>query len=197
MASTRSWCSAPMLSTLAPSACQNAFSRSTASGATPSGGVRMHQRLTNSSGKPESGPDCSVPATGWPGMKCTLAGRYSAMSLRTADFTEPVSETIAPGFKCAAMSFATAPQAPTGTQAMTMSAPATASWLVSAMRSASPISFARARTAGEPSVATSSSARCCAFTARAIEEPIRPSPISVTRPNVVVLVPVVAVTSAP
>ena len=36
-------------------------------GRSPSGGVRMHQRLMNSSAKPESGPECSVPATGCAG----------------------------------------------------------------------------------------------------------------------------------
>jgi hypothetical protein len=53
-----------MTSTLAPSALQNARSFSTASASAPSGGVRMHQRLTNSSEKPEPGPEFSVPATG-------------------------------------------------------------------------------------------------------------------------------------
>ena len=46
-----------MISTFAPSAVQNARSFSTASASAPCGGVRMHQRLTNNSGKPESGPD--------------------------------------------------------------------------------------------------------------------------------------------
>ena len=35
----------------------------------PSGGVRMHQRLSNSSAKPASGPEYSVPATGCAGTK--------------------------------------------------------------------------------------------------------------------------------
>ena len=35
----------------------------------------MHQRLTNSSAKPASGPECSVPATGCAGTKCTPAGK--------------------------------------------------------------------------------------------------------------------------
>ena len=64
-----------MLSTLAPRARQNDASRSTAVLSASSGGVRMHQRLTNSSAKPESGPEFSVPATGCAGMKCTPAGR--------------------------------------------------------------------------------------------------------------------------
>ena len=42
-----------------------------AAGSAPGGGVRMHQRPSNNSAKPASGPDCSVPAIGWAGMKCT------------------------------------------------------------------------------------------------------------------------------
>ena len=47
-------------------------------------GVRMHQRLVKSSAKPEFGPDCSVPATGWPGMKCTPGGICGPTSRTTA-----------------------------------------------------------------------------------------------------------------
>ena len=93
-----------MISTLAPSARQNARSFSTAAGSVPSGGVRMHQRLMNSSAKPASGPECSVPATGCAGTKCTPAGRCGAMSRTTAPLTEPTSETIAPGLRCGAIS---------------------------------------------------------------------------------------------
>ena len=82
----------------------------------------MHQRLMNSSAKPESGPECSVPATGCAGTKCTLAGKCGAMSRTTAPLTEPTSETIAPGFRWAAISCATGPQAPTGMQRITRSA---------------------------------------------------------------------------
>ena len=60
-----------MVSTLAPSRRQNAASFATAFASAPSGGVRMHQRLTNSSAKPASGPEYSVPATGCAGTKCT------------------------------------------------------------------------------------------------------------------------------
>ena len=58
----------------------------------------------NSSAKPESGPECSVPATGCAGTKCTPAGRCGAMSRTTAPLTEPTSETIAPGLRCGAIS---------------------------------------------------------------------------------------------
>ena len=36
-------------------------------GSAPGGGVSTHQRPSNSSAKPASGPECSVPAIGWPG----------------------------------------------------------------------------------------------------------------------------------
>ena len=57
----------------------------------------MHQRPTNSSAKPASGPECSVPATGCAGTKCTPAGRCGPMSRTIAPLTEPTSDTIAPG----------------------------------------------------------------------------------------------------
>ena len=40
----------------------------------------MHQRLMNRSAKPAIGPECSVPAIGCAGTKCTPAGRCGAMS---------------------------------------------------------------------------------------------------------------------
>ena len=46
------------------------FTLASASGSVSGSGVRMHQRSRNSSAKPDSGPECSVPATGWPGTKC-------------------------------------------------------------------------------------------------------------------------------
>ena len=58
-----------MISTRAPSAGPERAQLSTAAGSVPSGGVRMHQRLMKSSAKPESGPECSVPATGCAGTK--------------------------------------------------------------------------------------------------------------------------------
>ena len=53
------------------------------------------------------------------------------MSRTTEPLTEPTSETIAPGIRCGPISLATAPQAPTGMQTMTRSAPSTAAALVS------------------------------------------------------------------
>ncbi len=91
----------------------------------------MHQRLTNSWAKPESGPECSVPATGWAGTKCTPTGMWGDMSRSTAPLTEPTSETVAAGARCGLISAATVPQAPTGMHRMTRSAPSTAAALVS------------------------------------------------------------------
>ena len=60
--------------TLAPMAASSARKRASASGSVPSTGVNNHHRLTNSVPKPDWGPENSVPAIGWPGMKCTPAG---------------------------------------------------------------------------------------------------------------------------
>ena len=38
-------------------------------GSAPGGGVMISQRPSNNSAKPASGPDCSVPAIGWAGMR--------------------------------------------------------------------------------------------------------------------------------
>ena len=133
-----------MVSTLAPSARQKAASRSTAAWSAFAGGVRMHQRLTNSSAKPASGPEYSVPATGCAGTKCTPAGICGAISRSTAPLTEPTSETIAPGSRCGPISLATAPLWPTGIETMTRSAPATAAALLSTTWSARPSSATRA-----------------------------------------------------
>src|SRR5574337_1271390 len=54
IASTRSWCSAVMISTFEPTASQSALTFLMASSSVPLGGVRMHQRLTNSPAKPAS-----------------------------------------------------------------------------------------------------------------------------------------------
>ena len=69
------------------------------------------------------GPECSVPATGCAGTKCTPSGRCGATAATTAALTEPTSVTMAPGFSAGAIASATSPQAPTGTQRMTRSAP--------------------------------------------------------------------------
>ena len=138
----------------------------------------MHQRLTNSSAKPASGPECSVPATGCAGMKSTVAGRCAAMSRSTAVFTEPTSETIAPALSCAAISFATGPQAPTGTQAMTRSASfdRLARWSRRSGAQGRVRSRARAR---RPTRRWRRSRRqgLSASAPRAIDEPISPRPM--------------------
>ena len=83
--------------------------------------------------------------------------------------------------RCGPISFATAPQAPTGMQTMTRSAPSTAAALVSTTWSAMPSSATRLRVAAERAVATIERTALCARAARAIEEPISPTPISARR----------------
>ena len=73
----------------------------------PGSGVSKHQRLSKSSAKPEAGPECSVPASGCPGMNSTLSGRWGVTASITARFTEPTSVTVAPGFSHGAISAAT------------------------------------------------------------------------------------------
>ena len=61
----------------------------------------MHQRLSNSSAKPASGPEYSVPATGCAGTNCTPFGRWGCTWATTDALTEPTSETMAPGLSAA------------------------------------------------------------------------------------------------
>ena len=61
----------------------------------------MHQRLWKSVAKPASGPEYSVPATGWAGTKARPR-QVRRDGATTAPFTEPTSETMAPGFRCGA-----------------------------------------------------------------------------------------------
>src|SRR5664279_1411568 len=120
-----------MVSTLAPSRRQNAASLSTALASAPAGGVRMHQRFTNNSAKPASGPEYSVPATGCAGTKCVVLDRCGPISRIIEPLTDPTSETVAPAARCGPISLATAPQAPTAMQTITSSAPSTAAALLS------------------------------------------------------------------
>src|SRR5580658_2448436 len=105
------------------------------------------------------------------------------MSRTIAPLTEPTSETIAPSCRCGAISLAISPQTPTGAQTMTRSAPAAAAALVSTTWSARPSWATRRRVAAERAVATISRTAPCARAARAIEEPIRPTPSSARRLN--------------
>ena len=123
MASTRSWCAGVMTSTWrrAPSRRRAACRPPPAS--VSGGGVRMHQRFSNSVAKPASGPECSVPATGWAGTKCTPFGRCGARRRSPPLHRAHVGDD-APGFSDGAIAAASGPQAPTGVQRMTRSAPA-------------------------------------------------------------------------
>jgi hypothetical protein len=120
-----------MISTFAPSALQNARSFSTASGSAPSGGVRMHQRLTNSSGKPESGPGILGAGDRMrrDEMHACRHLRRHVLEHRVLDRADIRDDRA--GLERAAISAATGPLAPTGMQTMTRSAPFAASALVS------------------------------------------------------------------
>ena len=103
------------------------------------------------------------------------------MSRMIAPLTEPTSETVAPGARCGAISFATGPQAPTGMHKMTRSAPSTAAAFVSTTWSARPSSATRRRVAAERAVATIEPTAPCSLAARAIDEPISPTPMRARR----------------
>ena len=91
-ASTRSWCWASIVSTVAPRASQNATRARTCARSASAGGVTMHQRRWNNEAKPASGPLCSVPATGCAGMiECPGSAAVSVSPM--ACFEEPTSLT--------------------------------------------------------------------------------------------------------
>ena len=66
----------------------------------------MHQRPSNNSAKPAAGPDCSVPAMGWAGMRCTPSGTCGPTSRITAAFTDRHRQRSHPVFRCGAISSA-------------------------------------------------------------------------------------------
>ena len=75
IASTRSWWSASMISTSDPMACHKSEIVATACLSVSASGVRIHQRLSNSSANPASGPESSVPAIGCAGTKTACSGK--------------------------------------------------------------------------------------------------------------------------
>src|ERR1700733_1479540 len=95
----------------------------------------------------------------------------------TAPLTEPTSDTMAPCFSAGAMARAIASLAPTGAQRMTQSAVATARARSSVTRSPSPKAFARSKTEMDESARTIRRAARRWRAARAIDEPISPTPI--------------------
>ena len=177
MANTWSWWPGSITSIIEPAARQRLATFSTAASSVPGGGVRMHQRPSNSSGKPASGPECSVPAIGWPGTKCTPSGMKGPRSRRTERLDEPVSVTIMPGLSAGFMASPIRAKAPMGAATTTISDPATASAASAYTLSAIPRSRARWRWSGF----MSQTARCPASFSRRItwarEEPIRPMPM--------------------
>src|ERR1039458_5750274 len=70
---------------------------SIATSSVPGGGVSNVQRPWNRVVKPESGPEYSVPATGWAGTKCTPAGTSGPTSRITDCLVEPTSVSTEAG----------------------------------------------------------------------------------------------------
>src|SRR5471030_2667945 len=167
-----------MRSTWLPSAFQKASSLSTASASAPGSGVRMVQRPSNRSSSAASGPEFSVPATGWAGTKCTPFGMCGSMSAITVCFTEPTSEMMQPGLSDEAIASVAGPQAPTGVQTITRSASSTAAARSVPQWSTSFSLLASAAVSGLRVAATILLARPRLRASSAIEPPIRPMPIS-------------------
>ena len=60
-------------------------------------GVKIHHPFLNKPLKPDSGPDFSVPAIGWPGTKLISFGIILLTLFITSFLTDPTSVIIAPG----------------------------------------------------------------------------------------------------
>src|SRR3546814_19545656 len=97
---------------------QKSATRSIAAGSVPSGGVRMHQRPWNSEAKPDSGPLCSVPATGCAGT-ITDSGSASRSAVATPSLQLPTSATFEPAGSAQSYVAEAAPTTPTGTHNQT------------------------------------------------------------------------------
>src|ERR1700734_3790165 len=95
----------------------------------------------------------------------------------TAPLTEPTSDTIAPCLSAGAMARPIASLAPTGAHRMTQSALPTARAKSSVTTSPSPRAFARSKTSKDESARTMRRAAWRWRAARAIDEPISPTPI--------------------
>ena len=83
--------------------------------------IIIQYRPSNKLWKPDSGPECSVPAKGCDGIKYTLLGINGERSLITETFVEPVSVKIAPFFKNGEINLPTLAIAPTGIAKITKS----------------------------------------------------------------------------
>ena len=104
---------------------------STAAGSLPSGGVRMHQRPTNSSAKPASGPEILGAGDRMRRNKMNAGGQMRAHVALDRALDRADVGNGRPGARCGPISLAISPHTPTGAQTMTRSAPATAAALVS------------------------------------------------------------------
>ena len=144
-----------MVSTLAPSARQNAASRSTAAGSVPSRRRQDAPAVDEQFG--EAGVGAGILGAGdrMRGHEMHARGqmRRHVAHDRALDRADVGDDRA--GFEMRAdLGCATAPQAPTGMQTITRSAPSTAAALVSTTWSAMPSSATRLRVAAERAVAT-------------------------------------------
>jgi hypothetical protein len=105
----------------------------------------MHHLFSNNSGKPDSGPDSSVPAIGWPGINSTSFGIKSFNSSKTVNFADPVSVTILPFFKKGAISSIIGLNVDKGVANIIKSAPSTALTKLFSASSTRPLSTALRR----------------------------------------------------
>src|ERR1019366_247378 len=161
---------------------QSSATFSTAASSVPGGGVNSVQRPWNRVVKPESGPECSVPAKGCAGTKCTSSGTNGPTSRMTDCLVEPTSVSTVPGAKAGPIFEARSANAPTGAHSMTQSAPSTALAGSSSTRSAKPSSTTRSKGFWVRALTMISDARSPrSFAMRATEEPISPIPSSARR----------------
>ena len=183
MASTRSWCSGVMVSTVragqlphrldrAATAARDRCPRS-ASGC--SGGLRTAWRTRR------RGRNARCRRPGGRARSAPGSGRCGTTSRTTCALTEPTSVTIAPGARPGAMACATAPMAPGGVPRRPGRHPRPRRPGSVAARSQRPSSSARSRVSSLRAQATISPASPVARSTRASEPLISPMPISATR----------------
>ena len=140
----------------------------------------MHQRSSKSSAKPASGPDCSVPATGWDGTKYKSCRRLVAASA-IAPLTDPTSMISAPGIACVFNNAHSSVIAPTGVASTINCVSLTATAKSGATSSTAPIVLARSEISPLRSKAVSVLTSPALRNARARDEPIRPGPMIAAR----------------
>jgi hypothetical protein len=111
-------------------------------------------------------------------------GHKGPTSRTTAVLTEPTSLRIAPRFRSPAISFASAPKAPTGVASTTRSASRTRRTRLIVQRVGEADARAFSKRLGAMRIAGDMRGKPARRMACAIDEPIRPMPSSATFPNI-------------